>query len=147
MKNHFTDRMPLFMQTTLLAFKFLTISLTLKLSCFSAEIVLFFMCTQSMVPARELSSLWRSLKAENLAVVCGNVASKPMISTASPFRQSVPASHPCSLHKQPSRKGHSWVLPTPTNRCRKGKLIEQLAMINSQERFCNPQLARIIPAT
>lgn len=104
-KKQFTDRMPLFMQTTLLAFKFLKVSLTLKLSYFSAEIMLFLMCIQSMVHARELCSVWRSLKAQNLAVVYVNTASKPKNSTACPFRHSVLASHPCSLNKKPSRKG------------------------------------------
>lgn len=77
------DRIPLFMQTTLLAFKFLKVSLTLKLSCFSAEIMLFLVCTQSIVHARKESGVWRSLKAENLAAAYVNVASKPTNSTAS----------------------------------------------------------------
>lgn len=62
-------------------------------------------------------------------------------------REPVLASHLCFLVKSPQEKEQFRVLPTPTNRCRSGKLLQQLAMINSQEIFCNPQFARIIPAT
>lgn len=58
----------------------------LRLSCFSAEITLFLMCIQLMVHARELSTVWRSLKNENLSAAYVNTASKPTSSTASPFR-------------------------------------------------------------